>query len=1311
VAQIDHASGYWLIVKAKTTVQPNLLRNKRLIVALLFAVVIAAVFWSQSRVPALNEKAQMGLRTNFSSIAFDILLPVADHQPVVERIAKTTVNWLYTNWKGMAFGLLFAAAALTILGSVKQRSFKSPWLNTLTGMFVGAPLGVCVNCATPIAQGMYAAGARLETALATLVSSPTLNVIVLSMSFSLLPWEIALGSVIAVLALLSAMPFLVRRYSVTAADRPTSSGELTRFDNIKTPPPAPPFDQSESYVAALWSALSSFSRNLLYILWLAVPLMLLAGLLGAVVIELAPFDQFSAIQPTLAVLFATALVATFLPVPMAFNVIVVMALLSKGMEPAIGAVLLFALSVYSVYPATVIAKYISPRLSLAMATVVILLATTLGLVTNKIFDYKLGANQQAIAAGLSASNQRTYQDALDICSSLPDGLQLRCFSNQIRKFSSIVPYASMCRTTPAAVDFGSCQQLVDLVVAQELALEESSISPCAGLSTPAAISRCTQSFILQSAVRNHDISYCNRLDDAAITGSNPDLNIQAAMQNCRIQFINSSLLFNPDESVCKTLSGAELSDCQMNARIYRIADTLDMQACDNLPTAAQEHCRWVTATALVGRSNDTSGCRTLGSPDLRARCEEHATAWRASKSASFELCSEIQTAGLMTTCLLRVADQKIETILTNFSLNLHSASSPVVEQDNGLQTIEPGAAINAPELQWIPSSENTEINVSYAEYRPKGTIEEPTIKFSKLPAREFGISRSWDFRISDFFEPFIIGKGIASGDFNNDSWPDLVLASEHGALIYKNVGGTFNLLAIDQGALASKNLFLVALVDVDGNGTQDLFASAYGGENFLLLNNSGDFSATELIHLDGSHRLTLSAGFADIDRDGDIDIILGNWSSGVEKLFAAETSTNAILFREGDTYRAKSMDDVKGETNSVLVADINDDNIPDLLFGNDRLVPDIYYIGTGDNQLMALNRDQNIVPVTSMFTMSLDSADFNNDLKTDIFSTDMTFARSSQDDYCEAILEEDAKTRCKEILEAFDVFSTGSAAKCNTLAAQEDIHECFLALSVKAAKTLKSSQYCDSLPDKAGPLYSLCMYISAPIPNEERINQDDFLPQAQRNVLLMGNAVGFSDESLRVGVDSSFWSWNARAADLDSDGWQDIYIGNGFHFGDSFYEVQPNILYRNTGGAGFENVATAWGLDDRINTPSYTYLDIDLDGDLDIVATGVLSPPRIYVNQHSQNNSITFLLEQPGENSFAIGAKVTIRYGGADKLQQRKEIKLSGGFMSFDNTAVHFGTGPYDSIDRFSVTWPDGHVTDHAISLPANRFYRLRRKP
>jgi len=86
------------------------------------------------------------------------------------------------------------------------------------------------------------------------------------------------------------------------------------------------------------------------------------------------------------------------------------------------------------------------------------------------------------------------------------------------------------------------------------------------------------------------------------------------------------------------------------------------------------------------------------------------------------------------------------------------------------------------------------------------------------------------------------------------------------------------------------------------------------------------------------------------------------------------------------------------------------------------------------------------------------------------------------------------------------------------------------------------------------------------------------------------------------------------------------------------------------------------------------------------------------------------LLEQASGNSAAIGAKITIHYGESENLRQRKEIKLSGGFMSFDNTAVHFGIGRHESIESFSVTWPDGRTTEYAMALPANHFYRVRRK-
>jgi hypothetical protein len=151
-------------------------------------------------------------------------------------------------------------------------------------------------------------------------------------------------------------------------------------------------------------------------------------------------------------------------------------------------------------------------------------------------------------------------------------------------------------------------------------------------------------------------------------------------------------------------------------------------------------------------------------------------------------------------------------------------------------------------------------------------------------------------------------------------------------------------------------------------------------------------------------------------------------------------------------------------------------------------------------------------------------------------------------------------------------------------------------------------------------------------------------------------------------------------------------------------------MYRNLEGAGFEEIAESWGLADTINTPSYTYTDFDLDGDIDIIATGVLSPPRVFLNQQSENNSITFRLEQDGGNSDAIGATITIFYGGNNELQQRKEIRMSGGFLSFDNAVAHFGIGVHSEIDRATFTWPDGVATNFDAPLIANRQYRIRRK-
>jgi hypothetical protein len=161
--------------------------TKKIISISIILLLIVAFFWSGSRYPQLNEKALMGGDTSTMGISFDVIRDIQKGDGLLVQIFTNTMNWMDTNKKGMLFGILFGAALMVLFSLLKNFQSKNRWLNTFLGTVIGAPLGVCVNCAAPIAKGMRDAGAKSETALATMFSSPTLNVIVLSMLFSMLP--------------------------------------------------------------------------------------------------------------------------------------------------------------------------------------------------------------------------------------------------------------------------------------------------------------------------------------------------------------------------------------------------------------------------------------------------------------------------------------------------------------------------------------------------------------------------------------------------------------------------------------------------------------------------------------------------------------------------------------------------------------------------------------------------------------------------------------------------------------------------------------------------------------------------------------------------------------------------------------------------------------------------------------------------------------------------------------------------------------------------------------------------------------------
>src|SRR5262245_43861479 len=389
-----------------------ILRDKRFILVLVLTALVAAYFWGGSRYPALNEKLMMGTHTPFSGLAFSTIVKIPADEKLIPRIFYSTVNWAYTNRQGMTFGIIFGALVMTLLSLVQRRSFKNPFANAAMGMAVGTPLGVCVNCAAPIGKALRSAGASAETALAAMSSSPTMNVIVLTMLFAFFPMYMAVIKIgLTVAFILIGIPLLTRLIPTPAPIAGGSSNEVTTahpLDWTGRAVPSLPGEAQTLLQAALWVA-KNVPRNLWFVVKTTVPLMLLAGLLGSILVTLVPFESLADLLPetgrrTLIAMGGLALLGVFFPVPMSFDVIVTAVLWQAGLPLKYAMVLLFTLGIFSIYSFFIVWNSISPRLALAVYAGLAGLGILAGLIAQPYFEWDSRRQQQVVFDVFSRSS-------------------------------------------------------------------------------------------------------------------------------------------------------------------------------------------------------------------------------------------------------------------------------------------------------------------------------------------------------------------------------------------------------------------------------------------------------------------------------------------------------------------------------------------------------------------------------------------------------------------------------------------------------------------------------------------------------------------------------------------------------------------------------------------------------------------------------------------------------------------------------------------------------------------------------------------
>lgn len=347
--------------------EPSATRSRAL--AIILMVAIASVFWIDSRYPALLKRFHSGTQVKAAgALTFGVIYQVERNMPLTTRVWKTTINWLDANRIGMTFSFLFGPAALTFLATLRRRRTKSRWLNTLFGAATGVPLAVCTNCVAPIARGLFASGMSTESVLATMFASPALNVVVLAMTFALFPASIALLKVATVL-------LLIFVFAPLAASR----------QELQSPSITCPIEVSvsQTWTEAFEDFTRSYARSFWYVFRVAFPLMILAASLGALVIEILPVNVLIS-RVTAGGIVLVALVGAFLPVPMAFDVVIAYVAMTRGVPLPYVVAILCTLGIVSVYSLSIVGKSLSWRIAAAAYVTVAALGSTAGFIARSM---------------------------------------------------------------------------------------------------------------------------------------------------------------------------------------------------------------------------------------------------------------------------------------------------------------------------------------------------------------------------------------------------------------------------------------------------------------------------------------------------------------------------------------------------------------------------------------------------------------------------------------------------------------------------------------------------------------------------------------------------------------------------------------------------------------------------------------------------------------------------------------------------------------------------------------------------------------
>lgn len=574
--------------------------------------------------------------------------------------------------------------------------------------------------------------------------------------------------------------------------------------------------------------------------------------------------------------------------------------------------------------------------------------------------------------------------------------------------------------------------------------------------------------------------------------------------------------------------------------------------------------------------------------------------------------------------------------------------------------------------------------------------------FTLLDPAQLGIDfqNALEPRRAQRFQNLMNGSGVAAADVDGDGRIDLYFCHKQAAnQLYRNLGnGRFENITVQANVGCTNQSSIGAVfADVDSDGAPDLLVSSFGGPNALLHNDGrGHFTdRTAAAGIAGKSGAT-SLALADLDGDGDLDLYLCNFAVEAILRDGGVISTRTVNGKPQVTgryaNRVKIVDglmlevgdpdmiflndgrgnftplpweqaftDASGKVVSpprdfglaVQIRDVNGDGTPDIYTCNDFQTPDHLWLGDGRGHFR--EAPEHALPVMSYASMGVDFADIDRDGRLDFITVEM--------------------------------------------------------LSRDLRQHLRTSSPMHPLKRVAG---------AAP-------GREDM----PRNALYWNRGDGtWAEIACYAGVAATSWSWTPLFLDVDLDGWEDLLVSNG-HLHDvnnrdvadraaaeadravkatknQLFEypplVPPKYAFRNRRDLTFEDASHAWGFDSTRMAHGMITVDLDDDGDLDVVMNSMTGAPLIYRNESVAPRVAVRLKGRPG-NPTGIGARITL-IGGP--VQQSQEIVAGGQYLSHSEPLRVFAAGPGEMT--VEVIWRSGQRSV-VPGIRANHAYEVAEPP